>query len=135
VRKIQPSRKTCRQIFTLDQEIRQIQGKRAKFGAVDVSSFLGLFGVNFDKTNKQPRKILWRICPMRELLKRRNFETRLRNSTEPSSAEICRAVQSLALLSDSRNSKEGSRDLCDITRNNTERCLLPRVRSRVYRRD
>jgi hypothetical protein len=36
----------------LEQEIRQTQGKEVKFGVADVSSFLGLFGVNFAKTNK-----------------------------------------------------------------------------------
>lgn len=45
------------QIFTLDQEIRQTRGKEVKFGVVDVSSLLGWFGVNFDKTDKKPTKI------------------------------------------------------------------------------
>jgi uncharacterized membrane protein len=40
------------EIFALDQEIRQTRGIQVKFDVVDVSSFLGLFGVNFDKTDK-----------------------------------------------------------------------------------
>jgi hypothetical protein len=62
----------------------------------------------------------------------------------PSSAGPCRDALCLAqhrtLLGDtlyagSRNSKEGSRDLRDVTYNSIESWVLPRVRTRVYRRD
>jgi hypothetical protein len=86
--------------------------------------------------------MLWRIRPMREPLKRRKLETRLRNSSERCLLRAeprlpCpRFVPHHAFLCDaanvgSRNSEEGSRDLRYVTRKNTERCVFPRVRFRI----
>jgi hypothetical protein len=38
------------------------------------------------------------------------------------------ALLGYAVNTESHNSEEGSRDLCDVTRNNTQRCVLPHVR-------
>jgi hypothetical protein len=76
--------------------------------------------------------ILWYMCPMRELLKRRKLETRLRNSSDqcftlPSPCfPFPRFAPHRTLLGYAVNT--GLHD-------STQRCVLPQVRFRVYRRD
>jgi hypothetical protein len=89
---------------------------------------------------------MWRIRPVRELLKRRNLETRLRNNSKRYSVlpsprfSSPRFTPHHAFLGDavndgSRNSKEGSRDLRDVTCNSTQSRVSRMSDSRVYRRD
>jgi hypothetical protein len=82
--------------------------------------------------------ILWRILPVREMLKHRNLEER--DCT--TAVEYCRALPPLpsprfaphhaflgyVVNTGSCNSKEVSHDLRDVTRNNTQHCTLPHVR-------
>jgi hypothetical protein len=84
--------------------------------------------------------ILWRNRPMREVMKFRNLKERDCATV----AERCRVLPPLpwfrvllgyAVITWSRNSKEGQRDLSDITRNNTQRCVLRVSDSSVDRRD
>jgi hypothetical protein len=69
--------------------------------------------------------ILWPNRPMRELLKRKNLEMRLRNSSDqcvplPSLRSAPRVIGD-PVNDRSRNSKEGSHDLRDFTCNSTQR--------------
>jgi hypothetical protein len=86
---------------------------------------------------------VWRNSPMWELLKFRN----LMDCDCATVAERCRALpplpaplfaQRVARLRDNtgwRNSKEGPRNLSDVTRNSTWRCVLRMSDSSVYRGD
>jgi hypothetical protein len=90
-------------------------------------------------------KVLWRNRPMRELIKFRNLKER-DCATVP---ERCRVLPPLpsplfaphrvllgyAVTAGSRNSREGPRDLSDVTRNSTRRCVLRMADSNFYRRD
>jgi hypothetical protein len=48
---------------------------------------------------------------------------------------LLRVLLSYAVTVGSRNSREGPRDLSDVTRSNTQRCVLRRSDFSVYRRD
>jgi hypothetical protein len=88
--------------------------------------------------NETTAYIVWRVHPMWEMLKRRNLEERDCATV----VECCHALPPLpsprfalhhALLgymvnTGSHSSKEGSRDLRNITCNNTQRCILLHVR-------
>jgi hypothetical protein len=78
--------------------------------------------------------ILWHICPMREMLKEPQG-TRLCNSSGVLPRHALpplpsprftphRALLGYAVNTGLCNSKEGSRDLHDVTRNSTQRCIL-----------
>jgi hypothetical protein len=89
--------------------------------------------------------IVWHNCPMRELLKFRNFEER----DCATIVEHCRVLPPLpsplftphhvllgcTVTTGSHNSKEGPRDLRDITRNNTQRFVLRMSDSSIYKSD
>jgi hypothetical protein len=84
--------------------------------------------------------IVWRNRPMWEVIKFRNLKERDCATV----AEFCRVLPPLhsfrvllgyAIITWSRNSKEGQSDLSDVTRNNTQRCVLRVSDSRVDRRD
>jgi hypothetical protein len=73
-------------------------------------------------------------------MKFRNFEERDCATV----AECCRVLPPLpsfrvllgyAVITWSRNSKEGQSDLSDVTRNNTQRCILRASDSTIDRRD
>jgi hypothetical protein len=83
---------------------------------------------------------VWRNRPMRELIKIRN----LMECDCATVAEDCRILPPLpslrvllgyAVITWSRNSKEGQRDLSDVTCNNTQRCVLRMSDSSVDRID
>jgi hypothetical protein len=89
-------------------------------------------------------EILWPNHPMRELLKFRNLETRMRYNSgalsrlaSPPFIPLAphRVLLGYAVTTGSRNSKEGPRDLRNVTRNNTQRCVLRMSDSSVYKRD
>jgi hypothetical protein len=83
---------------------------------------------------------LWRNRPMQELIKIRNLKERDCATV----AERCRVLPPFpsfrvllgyAVITWSRNGKEVRRDLSDLTRNNTQRCLLRMSDSSVDKRD
>jgi hypothetical protein len=88
--------------------------------------------------------ILWCNQPMRELIIFRNLEEHdcakvvERCRVLPSLPSPCfaphRALLGYTVNTGSRNSKEGPRDLHDVTRNNTQRCILLMSDSSVYKR-
>jgi hypothetical protein len=100
-----------------------------------------LLDLRLRRTEHLEEYILWHNRPMRELLKFRNMEDRDCATV----VERCRALPPLpsprlaphrallgyAVNTGSRNSKEGPRDLRDVTRNNTmlrsQRVRLQRV--------
>jgi hypothetical protein len=77
---------------------------------------------------------------MRELLKFRNLKER-DSATVAERWRLLTPFSSLrvllgyAITTGSRNSKEGPRDLSDVTRNSTQRCVLCMSDSSVYRGD
>jgi hypothetical protein len=84
--------------------------------------------------------ILWCNRPMREVIKFRNLKERDCATV----VERCRVLPPLpsfrvllgyAVITRSRNSKEGRRDLSDVMHNNTQRCVLHVSDSSVDRRD
>jgi hypothetical protein len=84
--------------------------------------------------------ILWRNRPMREVITFRNLKER-DCATVP---ERCRVLSPLpsfrvllgyAVITWSHKRKEGRRELSDVTRNNTQRCVLHVSDSSVDRRD
>jgi hypothetical protein len=86
------------------------------------------------------RYVMWSNRPMWEVITFRNLKER-DCATVP---ERCRVLPSLpsfrmllgyAVITWSRNSKEGQSDLTDVTRNNTQRCVLRVSDSSVDRRD
>jgi hypothetical protein len=83
---------------------------------------------------------MWRNRPMREVMKFRNLKERDCATV----ADRCRILPPLpsfgmllgyAVITWSHNSKEGQRDLTDVTRNNTQRCVLRMSDSSVDRSD
>jgi hypothetical protein len=87
--------------------------------------------------------ILWRNRPMRELIKFRNFKERdcatvaerCRVLTPLPSPLFAPRVSRLRGNTRWRNSKEGPRNLSDITRNSTRRCVLRMSDSSVHKRE
>jgi hypothetical protein len=84
--------------------------------------------------------ILWRNRPMWEVMKYRNLKERDCATV----AERCRVLPPFpslrvllgyAVVTWSRNSTEGWRDLSDVTRNNTQCCLLHMSDSSITKRD
>jgi hypothetical protein len=89
--------------------------------------------------------ILWCNCPMQELLKFRNLEERdcatvveryrILPPLPSPNFPTHHALLGYAVNTGSRDSKEGPRDLRDVTHNNTQRCVLRVSDSSIYRRD
>jgi hypothetical protein len=84
--------------------------------------------------------ILWRNRPMREVITFRDFKERECATV----AERCRVLPPLAsfcvllgyaVITWSRNRKEGRCELGDVTRNNTQCCFLRVSDTSIYRRD
>jgi hypothetical protein len=91
-------------------------------------------------SNSKVKTILWHNRPMQELIKVRNLKERDCATV----AERCRILPPLpsfrvllgyAVITWSRNSKEGQRDLSDVTCNNTQCYVLLMSDSSVNKRD
>jgi hypothetical protein len=85
---------------------------------------------------------VWRNCPMREVIEIRNLKecdcatvAERRRVLPPLPSSPLRVLLGYAVITWSRNSKEGVRDLSDVTRNSTRCCVLRVLDSSVDRRD
>jgi hypothetical protein len=88
----------------------------------------------------ESNNVVWRNRPMRELLKFRNLK---KDNCATVVSDVFpyprfaphRVLLGYAVNTGLRNSKEGPRDLRDVMRKNTQRCVLRMSDSSVYKRD